>query len=33
MNGPPKQALKVISGSFPKPTSVPAILDVYPLMN
>ena len=33
MNGPPKQAEKVISGSFPSPTSVPAILDVYPEMN
>jgi hypothetical protein len=26
MNGPPKQALKVISGSMPRPISVPAIL-------
>ena len=30
MNGPPKQALKVVSGSVPKPISVPAILLVYP---
>ena len=28
MNGAPKQALKVISGSLPRPASVPAILDV-----
>ncbi len=26
MNGPPKQALNVISGSMPRPISVPAIL-------
>ena len=33
MNGPPKQVLNVISGSLPRPTSVPAIFDVYPDMN
>ena len=33
MNGAPKQVLKVISGSLPSPTSVPAIFEVYPEMN
>ncbi len=33
MNGAPKQVLNVISGSLPRPTSVPAIFDVYPEMN
>ena len=32
MNGPPKDVLKVISGSAPRPISVPAILLVYPEM-
>jgi hypothetical protein len=33
MNGPPKQAEKVISGSSRRPISVPPILAVYPEMN
>ncbi len=32
MNGPPKHVLNVISGSMPRPISVPAILLVYPEM-
>jgi len=30
MNGAPKQAENVISGSSRRPTSVPPTLDVYP---